>query len=141
VGNGIFGTQPTDRLKVAEVHKRKRTSQSRESPSELDEQVLRALQAAGQALTSSELGKRLGISRDQVRKYCEWLLDRDYLERKVRMTPRAFAGATASKPVAHWVVLSKGIEYLNYKDALHAAASAAVTVETPATAARVEGDF
>ena len=127
MGNGIFGTQPPGRLKVAEMHKRKRTSQLREFPSELDEQVLRALRTAGQALTSSELGKQLGISRNQVRKYCEWLLARDYLERKVRDDIEGIrGGATASKPVAHWRVLSKGIEYLNYKDALHAAASTAV---------------
>jgi predicted ArsR family transcriptional regulator len=92
---------------------------------------MRALQKAGESLTSSDLGKTLGLSPNQVRGHCEWLLENHYIERKMRKLSRAVAGATASKAVAFWSLRSHGTQYLANPAAMHAEAPKVTVPENP----------
>jgi predicted ArsR family transcriptional regulator len=123
MSKGIFGSQPTSRLKVAEVRERRsRKTPCQESPREPQERLMRALQEAGEPLTSADLGKKLGLSPNAVRGHCEWLLENHYIDRKMRKLSRSVAGAMASKAVAFWSLRSKGAEYVATKEATPAEA-------------------
>jgi predicted ArsR family transcriptional regulator len=131
MSNGIFGSQPITRLKVAEVRERRsRTSPPQASPSVPQERLMRALQEASKPLTSSDLGKKLGVSLSQVRGRCEWLLENHYIHCdncKMRKQSRVVAGTTASKAIAFWALLSKGTEYIANGEAAQAEGSEVTT--------------